>query len=67
MGSEWREREREQRINGVSDGALDKNGNGKGQKWPFVKMDTGVFLVKHINRTNKLSIKLGGSQILQFH
>jgi hypothetical protein len=34
------EGEREQQINGVSDGALDRNGNGEGQKWPFVKMAT---------------------------
>ncbi len=40
--SEDREREknREQQINGVRDGALDRNGNGMGQKQPLVKMDT---------------------------
>jgi hypothetical protein len=62
-----RERDREQRTSGVRDGALDKNGNGVGRKWSLVKKDTFVFLVKQINRTNKLSIKLGGSRILQFH
>ncbi len=69
VGSEWRGREieRKQWINGVRDGALDRNGNGVGQKWPLVKMDTWVFLVMQINRTIKLSIKLGGSRILQFH
>ncbi len=65
------EREREQHINGVRGGALDRNGNGNGngmgQTWLLVKMVTRVFLVKQINRTNKLSIKSGGSQILQFH
>ncbi len=34
------EREREQQISGVRDGALDRNGSGVGQKWPLVKMDT---------------------------
>ncbi len=34
------EREREQRINGVRDGALDGDRNGMGQKWPLVKKDT---------------------------
>jgi hypothetical protein len=45
VGSEWRgrEREREQRINGVRDAALDRNGNDVGQKWLLVKMDTRVF------------------------
>ena len=57
-----REREREQRVNGVRDRVLDRNGNGVGQKWPLVKMYTLVFLVKQIKTTNKLSIKLGGSQ-----
>jgi hypothetical protein len=35
-----RERKREQRINGVSDGVLDRNGNGMGWKWSLVKRDT---------------------------
>ncbi len=35
-----REREREQQINGMRDGAEDRNGNGVGWKWPFVKKDT---------------------------
>ncbi len=35
-----RERERDQQVNGVRDRALDRNGNGVGQKWPLVKMDT---------------------------
>ena len=35
-----REREREQQINGVRDRALGRNGNGKGQKWLLVKLDT---------------------------
>ncbi len=61
-----REGEREQWVNGVRDGALDRNGNGVGKKWPVVKMDTRVFLVMQINRTNKLPIKLGGSRIHQF-
>jgi hypothetical protein len=34
------ERVREQRINGVRDGALVRNGNGVGWKWPLVKKDT---------------------------
>ncbi len=29
-------REREQQINGVRDGTLDRNGNGMGWKWPLV-------------------------------
>ncbi len=61
------EREREQKINGVRGGALDRNGNGMGWKWPLLKRDTLVFLVKQINRINRLSIILGGSQILSFH
>jgi hypothetical protein len=60
------EREREHQINRVRDTELDRNGNGMGQILPLAKMDVGVFLVIQINRTNKLSIKLGGSQILQF-
>ncbi len=32
-----RERERKQRINGVRDEALDRNGSGVGQKCPLVK------------------------------
>jgi hypothetical protein len=39
VGSEG-EREGEQQINGVRDGVLDRNGNGTGQKWVLVKMDT---------------------------
>jgi hypothetical protein len=31
------EREREQQINGVRDGALDRDGNGVHQKWLLVK------------------------------
>jgi hypothetical protein len=58
--------EREQQINRVRDGALDRNGSGMGQKWPLEKLNTRVFLVMQINRTNKVSIKLGGFQILQF-
>jgi hypothetical protein len=61
------EREREEWINRVRDGALDRNGNGVGQKWLLVKMDTRVFLVMQINRTNKLSTELGRSRIIQFH
>jgi hypothetical protein len=38
----------------------------RGLEWPLVKMDTRVFLVMQINRTNKLSIKLGGPGILPF-
>ncbi len=41
--TEWgasREREREQQISRVRDGALDRNGNGVGQKWTLVKKDT---------------------------
>ncbi len=34
------EREREQQINEVRDGALDKNGSGIGQKWPLEKLNT---------------------------
>ncbi len=44
----------------MRDGALDRNGNGMGWKWPIVKRDTLVFLVKQINRINRLSIILGG-------
>jgi hypothetical protein len=51
----------------VRDGALDRNRNDIGLKWPLVKKDTRVFLVKQINKTNKLSIKLRGYQILPFH
>jgi hypothetical protein len=51
----------------VRDGVLVKNGNGMSQKWPLVKKDSGIFLVMCINRTKKLSIKAGGSQIPQFH
>jgi hypothetical protein len=54
----------EREISGVRDRALDRNGNGMGQKCPLVKKHTSVFLVMQINRTNKLLIKLGGSQIL---
>ncbi len=66
--AEWEgEGEREQQINGVRDGVLDRNGNGVGWKWLLVKRDTWVFLANQINRTNWLSIILGGSQILLFH
>jgi hypothetical protein len=34
-----RERQREQQINRVSDGALVRNGNSVGQKWPLVKLN----------------------------
>jgi len=42
MGSKrrGREREREQQISGVRDRALGRNGNGVGQKWPLVKLNT---------------------------
>ncbi len=63
MKTEWGvsrvEREREQQINGVRDGALDGDRNGVGWKWLLVKTDTRVFQI------NKLSIRedkhLGGS------
>jgi hypothetical protein len=58
------EREREHQISIGKDRALDINGNGMGQKCPLVKKHTSVFLVMQINRTNKLLIKMGGSQIL---
>ncbi len=61
------EREIEQQTSGVRDGAFDRNGNGVGQKWTLVKVDTLVFLVMQIDRTNKLSIKLGRSRIVQFY
>ncbi len=61
-----REREGEQRINGVRVRTLDRNGRGVGQKWLLVKMNTCVFLAMQINTTNKLSIKLDGFWILQF-
>jgi hypothetical protein len=32
------EGEREQWINRVKDGALDRNGSGMGQKWPSEKL-----------------------------
>ncbi len=35
-----KERERKQKINGVRDEALDRNGSGVGQKWPLVKLNT---------------------------
>ncbi len=35
-----REKEREQQIDKVRDGALDRNENGVDWKWPFVKKDT---------------------------
>jgi hypothetical protein len=35
-----RERGREEQISGVREGALLRNGNGMGWKWPFVKKDT---------------------------
>ncbi len=39
-GEGGREREREQWINRVRDGALDSNGSGMGQKWPLEKLNT---------------------------
>jgi hypothetical protein len=39
-GRRGRERERERQINGARDGALERNGNGVGQKWPLGKLDT---------------------------
>ncbi len=61
------EREREQQINGVRDGALDRNGNDIGWKWQLVKKDTLVFLVKQISRTNRLSIKVDKSwMVIEF-
>jgi hypothetical protein len=40
--SKWkgRGREIEQQISRVGDRALDRNGNGMGQKWLLVKKDT---------------------------
>ena len=35
-----REIEREQQINRVRDGALDRNGSGMGQKWPLDILNT---------------------------
>ncbi len=60
------ERDREQQIKRVGNRALDRNGSDVGQKWLLVKLNTCVFLVMQINRIRKLSIKLGGFQILQF-
>jgi hypothetical protein len=34
------EGEREQQINRVRDGALDRNGSGVGPKWPLEKLNT---------------------------
>ncbi len=34
-----RQKQREQQINGVSDGALVRNGNSVGQKWSLVKLN----------------------------
>ncbi len=34
------EKERDQHINIERDGALDRNGNGIGQKWPLEKLNT---------------------------
>ncbi len=70
VGSKQRrkgEREREQQINRVRGGVLDRKWNGVGWKWPLVEMDTWVFLAKQINTINRLSIILGGSQMLPFH
>ncbi len=70
--TEWgvnRERERERgiekelQINRVGDGALDRNENGMDWKWPLVKKDTWVFLVKQINRIKRLSIKMDKSWV----
>ncbi len=65
VGSWWKRREREQ-FKGVRDGALDRRGSGVGEKWPLEKRTTWIILVMQINRINKLSIKLGWFQILQF-
>ncbi len=46
------EGDREQQINGVREGAMVQDGNGVGQKWPLVKLNTRVFLSMQINRTN---------------
>jgi hypothetical protein len=57
---EWVEREREeQQINGVSDGALDRNGNGMGRKWTLGKRDTWVFLVKTNQKNKKAANHVG--------
>jgi hypothetical protein len=56
------ERERDQQINGERDGALNRNGNGVGQKWLLDKLNVLVFLAMQINCQSKL----GGFQILQF-
>jgi hypothetical protein len=45
------EGDKEQQINGVREGALVQDGNGVGQKWPLVKLNTRVFLSMKINRT----------------
>jgi hypothetical protein len=52
-----REREKGSDSSRVRDGALDRSGNGAGWKWPLVKKDTWVFLVKKINGINRLSVK----------
>jgi hypothetical protein len=52
-----REREREQWISGVGDGALEGFGNGMGWKWPLGKKDTRIFQVDQMIRTNKMLIK----------
>ncbi len=67
IGSQRRRKEREREwINGVREGALVINGNGMCQKWLLVNLNTRVILSMQINRTNKLSMKLSGSQIQQF-
>jgi len=57
--------ERDKRINGLRDVVLDRNGSGMVQKWPLEKLNAWLFLLIQINTINKLSIKLGGFQILQ--
>jgi hypothetical protein len=65
-GEGEREREKVRQINRVRDGVLGRNGSGVGQKWPLEKLKSRVFLVMQINEINKLSIKLGWFQNLQF-
>jgi hypothetical protein len=52
-----RVREREERINGSRDRALEGFENGEGWKWPLGKKDTRVFQINQMNRINKMSIK----------
>jgi hypothetical protein len=48
-----REREKGSDSSRVRDGALDRSGNGAGWKWPLVKKDTCVYLVKQSNRIKR--------------